>query len=114
MYIPDCLVLAMGEDGCTAVKIYCKEELREKIAARFTEVFNEEYGKLMDLIEEEEGACYEKEEELNPFNGARVTDYGIFLSFDALSMYGDGFGDNISVHDAREAVEEALKTIKQE
>lgn len=114
MYIPDCLVLAMGEDGCTAVKIYCKEELREKIAARFTEIFNEEYGKLMDLIEEEEGACYEKEEELNPFNGARVTDYGILLSFDALSMYGDGFGDNISVHDAREAVEEALKIIKQE
>lgn len=67
MYIPDCLVWAMGDDGCTAVKVYCEEELREGIAARFTEVFNEEYEKLMDLIEEEEGACYEKEEEFNPF-----------------------------------------------
>ena len=63
MYIPDCLVLAMGEDGCTAVKIYCKEELREKIAARFTEVFNEEYGKLMDLIEEEESGRNCRKEE---------------------------------------------------
>ena len=56
MYIPDCLVWAMGDDGCTAVKVYCEEELRDGIAARFTEVFNEEYEKLMDLIEEEEGA----------------------------------------------------------
>lgn len=114
MYIPDCLVWAMGDDGCTAVKVYCEEELREKIAARFTEVFNKEYEKLMDLIEEEEGACYEKEEGLNPFNGARVTDYGIFLSFDALSMYGDEYGDHLSWHNAGEAMEEALKTIKQE
>ena len=114
MYIPDWLVLAMGVEGCTAVKIYCEEEMRDKIAIRFTEVFNEEYEKLMDLIEEEEGASYEKEEELNPFKGARVTDYGIFLSFDALSMYADGAGDHISFHDAGEAMEEALKTIKRD
>lgn len=113
MYIPDCLVWAMGYDGCTAVKVYCEEELREKIAARFTEAFNEEYEKLMDLIEEE-GGCYEKKEGLNPFNGARVTDYGIFISFDALSMYGDEYGDHLSSHNAGEAMEEALKIIKQE
>ena len=50
MYIPDCLVWAMEDEGCTAVKVYCEEELREAIATRFTEVFNEEYEKLMDLI----------------------------------------------------------------
>ena len=114
MYIPDCLVWAMGDDGCTAVKVYCEEELRDGIAARFTEVFNEEYEKLMDLIEEEEGACYEKEEEYNPFNGAQITDYGVFLSFDALAMYCDEYGDHLSWHNAGEAMEEALKTIKQE
>ena len=114
MYIPDCLVWAMGDEGCTAVKVYCEEELREKIAARFTEVFSDEYEKLMDLIEEEEGACYEREEESNPFNGAQITDYGVFLSFDALSMHGDPFGDHISGHNAGEAIEETLKTIKQE
>ena len=114
MYIPDCLMWAMGADGCTAVKVYCEEGLRKEIAARFTEVFNEEYEKLMDLIEEEEGACYEKEEEMNPFNGARLTDYGILLPFDALSMYCDEYGDHLSWHNAGEAMEEALKTIKRE
>ena len=114
MYIPDCLVWAMGDDGCTAVKVYCEEELREGIAARFTEVFNREYEKLMDLVEEEEGACYEKEEELNPFNGAQVTDYGVFLPFDALSLYCDEYGDHLSWHNAGEALEEALKIIKRE
>ena len=114
MYIPECLMWAMGDDGCTAVKVYCEEKLREEIAARFTEAFNEEYEKLMDLIEEEEGACYEKEEEMNPFNGARVTDYGIFLPFDALSMYCDEYGDHLSWHNAGEAMEEALKIIKRE
>ena len=114
MMIPECLVWAMGEDGCTAVKIYCEEDLREKIASRFTEVFNDEYEKLMDLIEEEEGACYEKEEELNPFNGAQVTDYGVLLRFESLAMYGDEYGDHLSWHNAGEAMDETLKTIKQE
>ena len=114
MNISDSLVWAMGDDGCTAVKVYCEEELREGIAARFTEVFNGEYEKLLDLVEEEEGACYEKEEELNPFNDAQVTDYGIFLSFDALSLHCDEYGDYLSWHNAGEAMEEALKIIKLE
>ena len=62
MCIPDCLIEAMGDDGCSAVKIYCEEALRKEIASRFTELFNEEYEKIMDLIEEEEGACNEKDE----------------------------------------------------
>ena len=114
MHIPDSFILTMGDDGCTAVKIYCEEELREEIAVRFTQVFNEKYEELMDLIEEEENGCYEKEEGLNPFKGARITDYGVFLPFNALSMYGDGWGDNISLHDAGEAMEAALKIIKRE
>ena len=114
MMIPECLLWALGDDGCTAVKVYCEKELRERIAARFTEAFNEEYEKLMDLIEEEEGACYEKEEGINPFNGAQVTDYGIFLPFDALAIYLGEYGDLLSWHNAGEALEEALKTIKQE
>ena len=114
MYIPDCLVWAIGYDGCTAVKVYCEEELREAIVARFKEVFNGEYEKLLDLVEEEEGACYEKEEELNPFKGAQVTDYGVFLPFDALSLYCDIYGDHLSWHNAGEALEEALKIIKRE
>ena len=30
MYIPECLMWAMGDDGCTAVKVYCEEKLREE------------------------------------------------------------------------------------
>ena len=111
MYIPDCLVWAMG--SCTGVKIYCEEDIREEIASRYKEVFNDEYAKLMDLIEEEEGDCNEKEEDINPFNGAYVKDYGVFLSFDSLAMYC-GYGDHLSWHNAGEALEAALKTIKQE
>ena len=114
MYIPDCLIWAIGEEGCTAIKVYCEAELRDEVAARFAEVFNEEYEELMDLIEEEEGACYEKEEGFNPLNGGKVTDYGIFLPFDTLAMYCDEFGDNISGHDAGEALEKTLKTMKKE
>ena len=112
MQIPDCLVWLMG-DGCTAVKVYCEKELQDSIAARFTEVFNEEYEELMDLIEEEEGDCNEKEEGINPFNGAQVRDYGVFLPFGSLAMYCE-YGDQISWHNAGEALEKALKIIKNE
>lgn len=111
MYIPDYLVWEMG--SCTGVRIYCEENVREEIALRYTEAFNDEYEKLMDLIEEEEGDCNEKEENINPFNGAQVQEYGVFLSFDSLAMYC-GYGDFLSWHNAGEAMEAALKTIKQE
>ena len=111
MLIPD--FWAMSMEDCTAVKVYCAEELREKIAARFTEVFNKEYEQLMDLIEETEGSCYEKDGEMNPFNGARVTDYGVFLSFRGLAMH-IGYGDYLSEYTAEEAMESALWTIKRE
>lgn len=113
MCIPDCLIEAMGDDGCSAVKIYCEEALRNEIASRFTELFNEEYVKIMDLIEEEEGACYEKDEGINPFNGAKVTDYGVFLSFDCLAMY-TAFGNHLADYDAGDALNKSLKRIKQE
>ena len=113
MRIPDCLVEAMGFDGCSAVKIYSEELLRKEIASRFTELFNEEYVKIMDLIEEEEGACYEKDEGINPFTGAKVTDYGVFLSFDCLAMYS-GFGDHLAIYDAGDALNMALNRIRQE
>lgn len=113
MLIPESLVWAMGDDGCTAVKVFCADGLREKIAARFTELFNEKYEELMDLIEEEEGDCNEKEEGLNPFNGAQIKEYGILLPFDALAMYS-GYGDFLACHDAGEALEKALKTLKEE
>ena len=38
MRIPDCLVEAMGFDGCSAVKIYSEGLLRKEIASRFTEL----------------------------------------------------------------------------
>ncbi len=114
MYIPDCLVWAMDEDGCTAVKVYCEEQLREVIAARFTEVFNEEYEKIIDLIEEQQGNCYEKDEGINPFKGAQVTSYGVFLPFNALALYCGGDGDYLALYNACEALDNALKAIKRE
>jgi len=111
MLLPECLVWAMG--NCTAARVYCEKEIRESIASRFTEVFNEEYEKVMDLIEEEDGDCNEREEDINPFIGARVTDYGVLLSFDSLDMYS-GYGDFLASHDAGEALMNALKTIKKE
>ena len=109
MRIPDCFVWIM--ESCTGVKIYCAEELREKIAEQFTMAFQEEYEKIMDLIEEEEGDCHEKDEGSNPFNGATITDYGIFLGFDAFAMHS-AYGDSLSFHNAGEALEKALKTVK--
>lgn len=111
MLIPESLVWAMG--GCTEVKVFCADDLREEIATRFTELFNEKYEELMDLIEEEEGNCYEKEKGLNPFNGAKIKEYGIQLPFDGLAMYS-GHGDCLSWHDAGEALEKALETLKEE
>lgn len=112
MFLPECLVWAM-EEGCTAVKIYCAEDLRTSVASRFTEVFGEEYDKVMDLVEEEDGDCNEKEEGMNPFNGAQITDYGVYLSFDSLALYSCG-GDFLASHDAGEALEKTLKKIKKE
>lgn len=112
MYLPECLIWTM-EEGCTAVKIYCAEDLRANVASRFTEVFNEEYEKVMDLVEAEDGDCTEKEENINPFNGAQITDYGVYLPFDALALYSGG-GALLASHDAGEALEKALKKIKKE
>lgn len=114
MLILERILWIMGDNGCTAVKLYCSVDLRKEIAAHFTDAFNKEYGKLMDRIEEEEGICYEKENKLNPFIGALVTDYGVFLPFNALSMYCDKYGDIISGYNAEGAMEKALQTIKQE
>lgn len=112
MYLPECLIWAM-EEGCTAVKIFCTEDLRANVASRFTEVFSEEYDKVMDLVEEEAGDCNEKEEDINPFNGAQIADYGVYLSFDSLALYSGG-GDYLAPYDAGEALEKALKKIKKE
>ena len=115
MRLPECLVWVMREweEDCTAVKIYCAEDLRVKVASRFTEEFNEEYKKVMELIEEEEGNCNEKEENINPFKGTQITDYGVYLSFASLAMY-TFCGDYLASHDAGEALKKALKTIKKE
>jgi ribosomal protein L7/L12 len=67
----------------------------------------------MDLIEEEQGDCEEKDEGINPFNSANVTDYGVFLSFECLAMYC-GFGDHLANHNAGDALTMALKRIRQE
>lgn len=87
--------------------------MREEIAARFTEVFSQEYEKRMDEIEKEAGACYEREENIYPFRGARITDYGVLLPFDSLAMHCSGNCDVISVHSAGEALEDALTAIRQ-
>ena len=56
MLLPECLIWAMDNNGrCTGVKIYCEENIREIIASRFTELYNEEYKALLDLVEEEYG-----------------------------------------------------------
>ena len=110
MQIPDCLIWAMGFNGCTAVKIFCKKDLRKEIAMRFTDVFVEELDKLKDLIREEEGDCME----MNPFTGPQISDYGVFLPFDCLAMYCDEEGSCRSSYDAGDALEAALKIIKKE
>ena len=113
MQIPDCIVWVMEDGSCTAVKIYCKEDLRKEISVRFEKYFNEEYEKVMDLIEEEAGDCYEKDMDINPFKKALISEYGIFLSFDNLAMYC-GLGDIIARHNAGEALENALNRLKRE
>lgn len=111
MYIPDFLVHYIMYGDHTTIKIYCDAELRDGIIERFTEVFNEEYEKLMDLIEKEEGPCHEKE--FNPFHGAKKTDYGVSLSFGNLALH-DFTGDFLIWDTADEVLEDALWTIKKE
>ena len=113
MLLPESLVWAFDSDGCSAVKIYCSDDIKEEVAARFSDIFNEEYEKVMDLVEEDDGDCYEKEEELNPFLGAEITEYGVFLPFEALAMYC-AEGDIIAQHDAGEALHPALEKIQNE
>ena len=113
MKIPDCIVWAMEDGSCTAVKIYCKEDLRKEISVRFKKCFDEEYEKVMDLIEEEAGDCYEKDMDFNPFKGALISEYGIFLSFDNLAMYC-GSGDIVASYSAGDALNIALQRLKRE
>ena len=113
MLLPESLIWAIGSDGCSAVKIFCDDDIKEEVADCFTEFFNEEYENVMDLIEEDDGDCYEKDEDLNPFLGAQITDYGGFLPFDSLAMYCSG-GDVIAQHDAGEALNNSLARIKEE
>ena len=114
MDIPESLVWALDNKGTSVVKIYCDENIREEIASRYTEIFNDEYEKLMDLIEDDGRICFERVEGINPFNGPRVTDYGVLLRFNKLALYSGRYGDHISGYFAEEAVEKALDTIKNE
>lgn len=114
MHIPECILWAMGDDGCSAVKIFCEGNIREEIESRFTSEFNKEYEKIMDMVEKEDGTCYEKEEEYNPLKEVRVTDYGVLISFYALALYCGDYGDFLASYDAGDALIEALKTIKSE
>lgn len=112
MNIPEFFVWHM-DGGCTAVKIYCAEDLRMEIASRFTEVFHEEYEKVLDLVEKENGNCTETENHSNPFRGAQIKDYGVYLPFGALALYY-GDGNILAYHDAGEALMKALKKVKKE
>lgn len=114
MDIPESLVWALDNNGTSVVKIYCAENIRKEIASRYTEVFNDEYEKLMDLVEEEQGTCFERVEGINPFNGPRVTDYGVLLRFNELALYSGKYGDYISGYFAEVAVEKALDIIENE
>jgi len=116
MYIPEILLDAMETDGygCTGVKVYCEEKISREIVSRFKEIFNDEYKKTMDHIEEEFGDCYEKEKGINPFKSARVTDYGVLFRFDALAMYCRNGNIIAKCNGGGETLETALETIKQE
>lgn len=113
MLLPESLVWTFDSEGCCGVKIFCKDEEKEEIAERFEEIFNENYEEIMDLIEEDDGDCFEKDKELNPFISADIMDYGLFLRFDSLAMYCSD-GDIIAQYDAGDALVLALKQIKRE
>ena len=115
MRIPESILWVIGDDGCTAVKIFCDESIRRKVAGRFVNIFDDEYEKLMDMIEEEDGTCYEKEENISPLVEApKITDDGVFVQFDSLAMYCGAFGDYIASHNAGEAITEALRRLQGE
>lgn len=115
MSIPESVLWIIGEDGCTAVKIFCSKDLRQEVADRFAEIFGEEYEKVMDLVEAEYGKSYEREENINPFlHPPVITDYGVFARFDSLAMYCGEIGDHIAPYNAGEALQEALNRLQDE
>lgn len=68
MHMPEAIVFAMP-DGCAAVKIYAL-----KLLPDLQKCFIEEYEKVLDLVEKEDGSCTEKENRLNPFRGVQIRD----------------------------------------
>ena len=112
MHIPEYILWAMGDDGCSAVKIFCEENLREKIATGFKEEFNKEYETIINIVEEIDGTCYEKEEGYNPLKDVQITNYGILITFYCLALYCGDYGDFLACRDAEDALEKALETIR--
>lgn len=106
------LICILGENGCSGATVRCPEDIRREAAAFFEETFRSEYAQLMDLIEEEEGDCLEKDEEIDPLYPPKLTDYGFMLRFGNLAMYSGG-GDFLAQHSGDEAVRSALKALTQ-
>ena len=113
MLIPEFLVWKMTDrGGCSAIKVFCPEAIREEVTSEFAKVFEEEYEKLADQIEAEEGSCYEKEEGVSAsmFYDAEIKEYGVLLRFESFEMRVNE--DNLSLHDVDEVLDKALKHIK--
>ena len=102
MLLPEKLIWMFGEDGCTAVKLYCREDDRTEIASRFVEAFDKECEVIRNTVEQK-----------SLLRNAVKTDYGVFFSFGPLAIYS-GWGDYLKVYDMGEALKNALFSIKRE
>lgn len=111
MLLSDLLIWSCDENGISGINVFCDEDCKETVKAFFEETFTEEWNKLLEQVDEEQGNCLELEEEINPFNPPKDIDNGFHVCFDNLAIYCN-YGDSIANVSGIDAIETTLEKLK--
>lgn len=107
MLLHNSIVEAIGEDGCSGVRIICDESINQEVRTYFVDAFVEEYNNLLEMIEDEDGSCLELDEDTFLINGIKEDEDGFTVTFDNLALHCDD-GDSLASYTADEAIKKAI------
>ncbi len=112
MLLPESIIWCLDEDGIGGVKIYCEDAIKKEVQTFVEDTFSEKWFDLLDQVEEEEGDCLEKEEDINPLTSIADSADGLFMSLDNLAIHYQetDFVSNLS---GDQALESTLKELKE-
>lgn len=102
-----------SEEGISGIEITCDYKIKDKVKSLFEETFTEKWNNLLNQVEEEDGDCLEKDEEIDPIMSISDTEKGILISLDSLAIHSNG-GDSIATVSGDEALKATLKELKEE